>query len=246
MLALFPTGHHPEKGESGLITLHQETWRAHAKAQRTPLLRIFLGPRTAGDWISSRTPYFSPTPSRLDGSSCLLLPSHRDLTSNPLAAVAARHALWSAIFNLCREQRFPLRWSHLPLLGRRDQAGSRPQEPYEIDLSEEEPHRAWHALRLALRREPTTRTLHAVAVLQECDRVAALIERTTGTSQRVFVDFAAGDTALHETTIEVVAHRTAERLLNRWPALGSVRGGFSRGSTAAERYVIREMTQGAA
>lgn len=158
-----------------------------------------------------------------------------------LLVIAARHAVWSAILGQNLAGRFSLRAGHVPLLADRDRNGVLPTEPYTIDLAKREPSIAWHILRILLRMEPSAQVLHAFAVLQECDRVAAVMERTTGIAGPVAIR-----KSHHKSHGAILrdAQWEAERLLHRYPKAGQVFGGNAWDETAAERYLVRQMTWG--
>ena len=211
--------------------------------EQAPAVRIFLGAKSIDDCREVLAASASPLglrPAHEDRSMCLLL--HRadaTIASDTMTALASRHAVITTIVEAGEVRRLRLRWSDIGLLATRDRDGVRPAEPYTIDLDGEEGEVAWHWLRVLFRREMTANDLHNVAILQECERVADAMERTSGMRREIVAPVAAWSANLRRE-----AALAASSILGRRPALGEVIGPPAWDASAARRYLVRQMTGG--
>jgi hypothetical protein len=224
---------------------HRASIAGDRKANSSTLLRLFLGQTAARESDHGGPPFIhcrSPTDHEVRIVISPVSVSHWTGGFSSLVPLAARHAVWSAIIDAATEARFTLRPSHLPSVAERSPGKTIPSEPYSVDLAQIEPACAWHILRIMLGTEPTAAHLLHLAVLQECDRVAAVIERTTGVPKAV--EMIRGVSGWGATIGARAVNLTAERFLGRMPVLGTVVGGSMIDSSAAERYLIRAMTEG--
>lgn len=207
-----------------------------------PSVRVFMGAAAIDrcrDVLAASASPLGLRPAHDDRSLCLLLHRGDMIAADSVCQIAARHAVISTVVEAASAKRMRLRWSDIGLLAARDREGVRPAEPYTIDLDSEEGEVAWHWLRVLFRREPTANDLHNVAILQECERVADAMERTSGMRREIVAPATAWSANLARE-----AALAASSILGRRPVLGEVIGPPAWDASAARRYLVRQMTGG--
>lgn len=207
----------------------------------TPVVRIFMGAASIDrcrDVLAASASPLGLRPAHDDRSLCLLLHRGDMIAADSVCQIAARHAVISTVVEAASAKRMRLRWSDIGPLATRDREKVRPAEPYTIDLDSDGGEVAWHWLRVLFRREPSASDLHNVAILQECERVADAMERTSGMRREIVAPLAVKSNLAREAAL------AASSILGRRPALGEVIGPPAWDASAARCYLVRQMTGG--